>query len=168
VQGQASGAILRSLSLAPSSLLSPAPSGAGGLHNTLPQQQHPDAGAAALQGLSQALSQALSQGLSQGLGFAQSAQQLPPNVAALSNLARLACSGGLAGLTAAAGAAASGAEAPPQQTFGGQAVRPVAGDERTATNVPDARPAAMQARLHYRSDLVAPRDALAASSGGRA
>ncbi len=160
LQGQASGAMIGSLSLAPSSLLSPAPS-AGALHHHLAhQQQNPDAGAAALQGLSQALSQGLSQGC-----FAQSAQQLPPNVAALSNLARLA--GGLAGLTAAAGAAASGPEAPPQQAFAGQGLHPIAGDERTATNVPNGRPAALQARFANYSDLPAPCDALAASSGGR-
>ena len=137
---QGSG-VIGSLSLAPSSLLSPAPS-SGGIHNLLPQQ-HPDAGAA-LQGH---LSRVLSQGLSQG--FAQSAQQLPPNVAALSTLARLACTGGLAGLTAAAvaGAAATGPEAPAQQAFAAQAAHPIAGDERTATNVPDGRPAAMQARF---------------------
>ena len=143
LQGQASGAI-GSLSLAPSSLLSPAPSG-GGLHLA---QQHSDAGA---------LQQGLSQGLSQG--FAQSAQ-LPANVAALSTLARLACSGGLAGLTAAATGAANTLPSAPlaQQAFAGHAVHPVAGDEHTATNVPDGRPATMQARLDPLPGLPQPCD----------
>ena len=121
LQGQASGAI-GSLSLAPSLLLSPAPS-AGGIH---PAQHIPDS--SALQGLSQ--------------GFAQTAQ-LPLNVAALSTLARLACSGGLAGLTAAVGGGAVTTCPEAQQAV---AVHAVAGDGHTATNVPGARnPAAVQA-----------------------
>ena len=121
LQGQASGAI-GSLSLAPSLLLSPAPS-AGGIH---PAQHIPDS--SALQGLSQ--------------GFAQTAQ-LPLNVAALSTLARLACSGGLAGLTAAVGGGAVTTCPEAQQAV---AVHAVASDGHTATNVPGARnPAAVQA-----------------------
>ena len=128
LQGQVSGAI-GSLSLAPS-LPSPAPSG-GGAH-VLAQQ--PDSSAL----------QALSRGIPQ-----QSA--LLPSAAALSTLARLlarlASSGGLAGLTAAA---AAGQEAPPQPTFAGHAAHRAreagVGDERTATNVPDARPGIPQAR----------------------
>ncbi len=123
LQGQASGAI-GSLTLAPS-MLTPTPSGGG--HPT-----HLDTYSL--------------QGLGQGLA-GQSALQ--PNAAALSTLARLACSGGLAGLTAAA--AAAGAGAPQQTSFAGQAPHHGGrreaglGHEHTATNVPDGRPSVVQA-----------------------
>ena len=131
LQGQASGAI-GSLSLAPS-LLSPAPS--NGNHQLAHQ-----AGASAMQGLGQA--------------FAQSTLQ-PANAAALSTLARLACSGGLMGLTAAAAVTAPTPAAPQQPPLAAHAPQHGArveaaapGDEHTATNatnVPDGRPGVAQA-----------------------
>ena len=106
------------------SLLTPAPSNGGGGHIA-----HPDA--YNLQGLT------------------QSALHQQPHAAALSTLARLACSGGLAGLTAAAAAEAG---LPQQASFAGQAPHhggrgeALPGNEHTATNVPDGRLGVAQAR----------------------
>ena len=91
------------------------------------------------------------QGLGQGLG--QSAAALQPNVAALSTLARLACSGGLAGLTAATAATVGHEATPPLPAFAGHSAphhggcpEAGAGDEHTATNMSEGRPGAPQAR----------------------